>query len=1114
MPTIYDNINTKLLDGLKEALKVSRRGDFCVGYFNLRGWGCISGEIDALPSAQDAPACRLIVGMQGSAERTVRNYYGDTVTETTQHIVVERRRDFAESLMQQLTYGIPTARDEAGLRKLAGQLRAGKLQVKFFGAYPLHAKLYLLHREDAINPVIGYVGSSNLTLSGLVKQGELNVDVLDGDAAQKLADWFEQRWQDRWCLDITEQLADIIENSWAGGPIKPFEIYIKTAYQLSKEAIEGAREFRAPKIFRDTMLAFQHQAVSLAAERLNHHDGVIISDVVGLGKTLIASAVAKTFQEDRGGNVLVICPPKLEEMWKEYLHTYQISGATLSLGKFQELAEMRRYPIVIIDESHNLRNREAKRYARIQQYLRENDSRVILLTATPYNKTFTDIANQLRLFVEADSDLGIRPDEHIRSEGVDKFKSDHPNTLITSLAAFEHSESIDDWRELMRMFMVRRTRSHIKKNYAEYDQHRKQHYLTFHDGNRYYFPDRTPKCAGFSLDKDDGDDQYALLYSPQVVTIISGLSLPRYGIGKYLLPEYQDDTLPDELTDDEKKIIKNLSRAGNRLIGFAKSGLFKRLESSGPAFLLSIKRHIVRNAVYLSAWEQNDAFPIGDIFSALTDETVEENEDDLFSEPLQETHQLEHYLEAGRKVYQNLRQPPLRKKFQWIKTGLFKESLAEKLLADCRALLEVLDKVPHWDAEADRKLGALATLCQETHGNDKLLIFTQFKDTADYLYRELAARGVEKIAEVFGGMDDISGQVRRFSPLANGQPANHSDPLRVLITTDTLSEGQNLQDAHIVVNFDLPWAIIRLIQRAGRVDRIGQQAREILCYCFLPEEGIDRIIDLRKRLQNRIRESAELIGSDEKFFEGDTVNLKQVYDETLNLEEQEDETDLISRAYDIWRQAIKNNPALKKRIEELPDVVYSSKHNTKDENGILAYIKTNNNQHLLAQVDDKAEIISQSQSKILTLLECSPDEPLAETAANHHKLVAAAVSHVKKGHAEIGGQLGGTRSIRHRVYGRLSRYLEQQQGTLFDTENLKQAIEQIYRHPFKETVRDQLKRQLLTGIPDQDLAVMVVTAWESGDLSAIPKHDEPVEPQIICSMGLVQKMIKSKKVKR
>ena len=105
-----------------------------------------------------------------------------------------------------------------GLQQLAAQLKEGKLQVKFFADYPLHAKLYLAHRDDKINPIIGYVGSSNLTLAGLEKQGELNVDVLDKDAAEKLADWFEARWDDKWCLDITEKLADIIESSWAGGP--------------------------------------------------------------------------------------------------------------------------------------------------------------------------------------------------------------------------------------------------------------------------------------------------------------------------------------------------------------------------------------------------------------------------------------------------------------------------------------------------------------------------------------------------------------------------------------------------------------------------------------------------------------------------------------------------------------------------------------------------------------------------------------------------------------------------------------------------------------------------------------------------------------------------------
>ena len=1106
MPTIYDNIEKKLLDGLKAALQVAKRGDFCVGYFNLRGWRSIAAEIDNIAAEENVPVCRLIVGMPGDANMTVRNYYNNIQAEATNNIVHERKRSFADSLVRQLTYGIPTVQDEVGLQKLAKQLRAGRLLVKFFGAHPLHAKLYLVHRDDKINPTVGYVGSSNLTFAGLENQGELNVDVLDKDAAEKLTRWFEERWEDNWCLDITKELADILEQSWAGGPIKPYEIYIKTAYELSKEAIEGAREFKVPGIFDKVMLEFQKQAVSLAAERLSHHGGVIVGDVVGLGKTLVASAVAKTFQEDRGDNVLVICPPKLEEMWKDYLHKYRVSGETLSLGQTRKLREMRRYRLVVIDESHNLRNRETARHAHVRDYIHDNESRVILLTATPYNKHFTDIGNQLRLFVAADADIGIRPEGYIEAiGGSDQFRQKHANTPATSLAAFEHSEDVDDWRDLMRNYMVRRTRSHIKKNYAEYDEERKQHYLSFADNSKFYFPHRIPKCVKFSLDKDDNSDQYALFYSEDAVQIINALNLPRYGLAQYLLPEYQDDRI-EELNDDDQKIIKNLSRAGNRLIGFARSGLFKRLESSGHTFLLSIKRHIVRNAIYLAAWEQGGMFPIGDIFASLADETIAENENtDMFDIEWEDKSGIDRFLAAGKDIYHQLCSPTSQyhDKFTWVKTDLFKKTLSDALLADCRALLEILDMVPKWDAAADRKLDALAELCMKTHKADKLLIFTQFKDTADYLHRELVKRGVDRIGEAFGGMENISNYVKRFSPVSNDTSAGMLDELRVLITTDTLSEGQNLQDAHIVVNFDLPWALIRLVQRAGRVDRIGQQARKILCYCFLPEKGIDDIINLRGRLQTRISQNAELVGSDEKFFEGNMINLKQVYAEKISLEEDDDETDLISRAYDIWRQAIKNDPALQKRIEKLPDVVYSAKHSD-TEQGAIAYIKTSNSQHILAQINRAREVVSQSQSKILNLLACEPKEPLVQPADNHHELTAVAVDHVKKGQSDIGGQLGGTRNIRHRVYSKLNFYLEQQHGTIFDSETLKQAVEQIYRHPLKETARDRLGRQLRAHIPDDELASMVRNLYDADDLCAMPEKNKPIEPHIICSLGLVQ----------
>ena len=1107
MPTIYDNIDEKLLGGLKEALKVASRSDFCVGYFNLRGWERIAKEVDTLPKQEDSSPCRLIVGMSTDVDRTIRRYYGHDSEESTLEVVFDRKKQLALSLARQLTYGTPTAKDEKGLQQLVKQLKEGTLQVKFFGRYPLHAKLYLAHRDDNINPIIGYVGSSNLTLAGLEKQGELNVDVLDKDAAEKLADWFEERWDDKWCLDITEELSGIIKSSWAGGPIDPYYIYIKTAYELSKEAIEGAREFKVPSDFDKVMLEFQKQAVSLAAERLSRHHGVIIGDVVGLGKTLVASAVAKTFQQDHGDNVLVICPPKLEKMWDGYLHKYTIAGETLSSGKTHRLSDMRRFRLVVIDESHNLRNRDSKRYAHIHDYIRENESRVILLTATPYNKQFTDIGNQLRLFVEADADLGIRPEGYIDSlNGINFFKEKHTNTLATSLAAFEHSESADDWRELMRMYMVRRTRSHIKENYAEYDEDRKQHYLLFDNGERFYFPHRTPKCAKFSLDKSDGKDQYALLYSESVVEIVSGLKLPRYGIGEYLLNKYQADSLPDELDEEKQKIIKNLSRAGNRLVGFAKSGLFKRLESSGHAFLLSIKRHILRNAVFLSALEQDGAFPIGDIFSSLADESVEESEPDILDEEKLEQDTIEHFLATGRSVYTKLSslEGNLHSKFDWIETALFEESLRDALLSDCDALLKVLDMVPQWDADTDRKLAELARMCQEEHRHDKLLIFTQFKDTADYLYRELTKRGVNGLAEVFGGMDDISSHVKRFSPTSNDEEAGRIDELRVLITTDTLSEGQNLQDAHIVVNFDLPWAIIRLIQRVGRVDRIGQKAKEILCYCFLPEDGIEKVIKLRERLDQRMRQAGEVVSTDERFFEDDAGDMEHVYDQTISLEEQEDETDLISRAYDIWRQAIKDNPELEKKIKELPHVVYSAKCAGDQEDGAIAYIKTNNNQHLLLQLNQTGEVVSQSQSKILGYLACEPNEPLAPPAQNHHELVDAAMNHVKQGQADLGGQLGGTRSIRHKLYSKLKLIQEQREGTLFESPTLKAVIQQIHDHPLKETARDRLARQLRTNISDEDLVRMAENFYDEGDLCATPKEGEPIESSIICSMGLIK----------
>ncbi len=251
MPRIFDNIQARLLPALREMLHTANRADFCVGYFNLRGWRALDPLVDTLHGTDDS-RCRLLIGMQSLPDDELRASYrlGAADEGIDQATVLRLKKRMAENFRQQLMIGAPTNEDEVGLRRLSAQLRSGKLVVKLHTRHSLHAKLYLIHRTDPASPIVGFVGSSNLTFAGLSAQGELNVDVVDQDAAHKLAAWFEDRWNDRWCLDISAELAEIIDESWAREEIlPPYHIYLKMAYHLSQEARAGLSEFRIPRDF-------------------------------------------------------------------------------------------------------------------------------------------------------------------------------------------------------------------------------------------------------------------------------------------------------------------------------------------------------------------------------------------------------------------------------------------------------------------------------------------------------------------------------------------------------------------------------------------------------------------------------------------------------------------------------------------------------------------------------------------------------------------------------------------------------------------------------------------------------------------------------------------------
>jgi hypothetical protein len=222
MPRIFDNIEQVLQAALRQTMGSADRADFCVGYFNLRGWRQLAESVERW-SGGEGHCCRLLVGMQRLPQEELRA--GLSLLHRDEEIdnqtALRLKRNLAEEFRDQLMIGASSNANEAGLRRLAAQIKARKVIVNLFLRHALHAKLYLLFRPDPDSPMVSYLGSSSLTFAGHSSQGELNVDVLDHDACAKLARWFEDRWHDSWCIDISDELAKIIDESWAGEMTKP-----------------------------------------------------------------------------------------------------------------------------------------------------------------------------------------------------------------------------------------------------------------------------------------------------------------------------------------------------------------------------------------------------------------------------------------------------------------------------------------------------------------------------------------------------------------------------------------------------------------------------------------------------------------------------------------------------------------------------------------------------------------------------------------------------------------------------------------------------------------------------------------------------------------------------
>ena len=611
-------------------------------------------------------------------------------------------------------------------------------------------------------------------------------------------------------------------------------------------------------------------------------------------------------------------------MWESYRYDYGLRGRVLSLGKvIGELPTLRRYRLVVIDESHNLRNRNGRRYRAIQEYVRANESKCILLSATPYNKTYLDLSSQLRIFVEEDQDLGIRPERYISTIGGPvEFSSRHQDLAHALCPPFDFSE-----------YAGRLARPDAPLLGAPYPRlHPGQlrrdgpgdwpevHHLR--DGTRSFFPTRVTK---------DGEVRHRRLQPQRSVRkAIFGKGrrdhkalefCPRYGLGNYVLDN--PETPPTNKEEVKLTTCPGLASGSSDSAARTCSSAWR---AAVRRSLQSVERHVLRNYVFLHAIRNDLPLPLGTqdaemLDSRFTDEDADQAKGELFDPD--DDDQDEQWRRPGRLVCCRLRgagssdirrvRGPLQSPLQVARAGLFKSSLASELLSDSNALLDILQTYGDWDPAKDPKLDALNSLVTETFPDQRcwcshssLIRLTTWKRSSR---REglRTCRASPQLRQPYATSVAIQ-PVQQPAVWPGQTGARAPGPGR----TDVLSEGQNLQDSHIVVNYDLPWAIIRLIQRAGRVDRIGQKAEEILCHSFLPAEGVERIIDLRGRVKERLRENAEVVGTDEAFFE-DEDDKQTIVTCTTSAPAswtaiREGDVDLASHAYQIWKERHRHGP--------------------------------------------------------------------------------------------------------------------------------------------------------------------------------------------------------------
>lgn len=867
-----------LLDRFRRTLEDTQYFDVLVGYFRS------SGFYQMYEAIENVDKTRILVGLGVDEEsyKTIHEYQQQTIMDFDSH--ANAKKEYQENLIKEIERSREADRQlEIGVKKFMEFLQMDcpdkesdiknkgngkKLEIRAYPSKNIHAKVYIsrYHKDDKeYGSVI--TGSSNFSLSGLVANREFNVQLKDRRDVDYALDQFEGLWKHS--VDISEEFVDAVKNkTWLNDSILPYELYLKLVYEYMQEDINLEEDFDPflPEGF--LKLEYQGQAVRQAMKRLKDYNGVFLADVVGLGKTFITAQLLQQLN----GKILVICPPVLKEYWEESLRDFAVPAKVESLGKLEHIIRkgIDRWDYIVVDEAHRFRNEATQSYADLLDICR--GKKVILVTATPLNNTIDDIFAQLKLF-QAPKNSSIPGITNL-----EKFF----NGLRKKLKKFEKHEpeyqemikevSHEIRTKVLRHVMVRRTRNDVL-NYFKKDI--EQQGLVF------------PEMQDPQKIIYEYEGEIEAIFN-STITLLTGFRYARYVPLLY----YNKG-----LSEFEKQQQRNIG-------GFMKGILVKRLESSFFAFKQSIKRFIKSYERFIAMYNE------GTVYISKKVNVYDLLDNDDFEK-------LEKAVEEDR--------------VQKYKSKDFRNGFSTDLDHDLEVLKAVWEL---WkDVDEDPKLERFIHDLKkhEKLKKQRLVIFTESKETGDYLYENLIREFPGKVMfySSKGGRHTDEQLISKHSIardmiLANFDP-NSKTPakdLRILITTDILAEGINLHRSNVLINYDLPWNPTRVLQRAGRINRLDTKHEHIYIFNFFPTSQSDEHLGLESNITNKLQMFHNILGEDAKYLsDGEEVSSRELFD-TLNNKQaytgEDEEGDSELKYLEMMRELRDNDPDLFEKIKKLP----------------------------------------------------------------------------------------------------------------------------------------------------------------------------------------------------